>query len=251
MTLQVNRTRIACAMLLCAAIPGMIAAAPVTATFSNTSPITINHTGPATPSASTISVSGLRGDASQVVVTLSGVSHSYPDDIEVLLLAPTGQKIKLMSDAGGSADLNGVSLSFSADALSHLPESSIIYPGTYLPTDTSENDFLPTASSAPVPPYTLDMSSLSGPSSALNGTWMLYVADDQPGDGGTIAGGWTLSITTGGGFDGCAAEGYSGSQYALCRQICEADRSGANANSFNGLLNAWTRQFQTAPRCRD
>jgi hypothetical protein len=85
----------------------------------------------------------------------------------------------------------------------------------------------------------------------LNGTWTLYVADDQSGDAGRIAGGWTLSITTSGGFDSCAAEGYNGSQYALCRQICEADRSGANANGLNGLLNAWTRQFGTTPPCRN
>lgn len=247
MRLQSTGLYLAFASFLSVALPGTATAAPATASFSNPAPITINHVGPATPAQSTIDVADLRGTATDVTVTLNGLAHTFPDDIEVLLVAPGGQKVKLMSDVGGSADLTGINLSFNANAAAYLPDSSLIQPGTYLPTDVVEGDPLPAP--APPPPYTISLASLHGPASDLNGTWSLYVADDQAKDGGMIAGGWTLSIATSGGFDGCAAEGYAGSQYALCRQICEADRTGARANGLRGLLEAWDRQFGGTPPC--
>lgn len=254
------RTRIphalACAIAMCLAAAGTASAAEITA--SNTAEIVINPSGAGTVYGSEIAVGALPGDVQGVTVTLHGVHHTYPDDIEVLLVAPNGQKIKLMSDVGGATDLTGVTLSFSANAAARLPDIAAIVSGTYLPSDVVENDPLPDP--APQPAYTLDMTVLNGPASDMQGTWRLYVADDQGGDGGRIAGGWTLAITTAGtvsdtpspdapsaGFDSC--EGYSGSQYALCHQICEADRSGLQG--LNGLLNAWERQFGGTPSCRE
>jgi hypothetical protein len=37
---------------------------------------------------------------SKVVVKLNGLSHSYPDDLDLLLVGPDGQSAMLMSDAG-------------------------------------------------------------------------------------------------------------------------------------------------------
>src|SRR5262249_517789 len=36
-------------------------------------------------------------------VTLRDLSHSWPDDLDILLVAPDGRKVMLMSDAGGGA----------------------------------------------------------------------------------------------------------------------------------------------------
>ena len=37
-----------------------------------------------------------------MTVDLNGVSHTWPDDIDVLLVAPSGESLVLMSDTGGS-----------------------------------------------------------------------------------------------------------------------------------------------------
>ena len=52
--------------------------------------ITINDAGTATPYPSTCVVSGLSGSISDVNVQLAGLSHTYPDDIDMLLVSPGG-----------------------------------------------------------------------------------------------------------------------------------------------------------------
>ena len=106
-------------------------------------------------------------------------------------------------------------------------------------------DLLPAP--APIGPYSLDLTTLQGPGAAQNGTWRLYVSDDARLDSGQIAGGCTLSVTAEG-FESCAAEGYAGSQLALCRQICEVDNP---PQRLNGLLRAWMVQFNSEPPCAD
>src|SRR4051794_9926710 len=72
-----------------------------TSTFSNSATITINDGTTASPYPSTIAVSGVVGAITRVTVKITGYSHAYPDDVAVLLVAPSGKKIKLMSDVGG------------------------------------------------------------------------------------------------------------------------------------------------------
>src|SRR5205823_2927144 len=88
-----------------------------TLNFANTSTITIPATGtgstsgaPANPYPATINVSGFSGNITKVVVSLSNVSHTFPDDIDVLLVGPQGQNLILMSDVGGGTDIVNVSL---------------------------------------------------------------------------------------------------------------------------------------------
>jgi len=64
-------------------------------------PKTIERSSRTTPYPSTISVSGLTGVVGKVTVSLNGLSHSFPDDLDIMLISPTGQKIMLMSDCGG------------------------------------------------------------------------------------------------------------------------------------------------------
>ena len=68
-------------------------------------PITINDAGPASPYPSTCVVSGLSGAINDVNVTFTGLNHTWPDDIDMLLVSPDGQNATIMSDAGGSNDL--------------------------------------------------------------------------------------------------------------------------------------------------
>ncbi|MFM6308461.1 MAG: hypothetical protein ACKPGB_09370, partial [Dolichospermum sp.] len=54
--------------------------------FSNPNPITIPDSGTSTPYPSTINVSGLSGNINSLKVTLTNLSHTWPDDIDVLLV---------------------------------------------------------------------------------------------------------------------------------------------------------------------
>jgi len=124
-------------------------------------------------------------------VTLKGLSHTWPDDLDVLLVGPGGQKVLLMSDAGAGNDINNVTLTFDDAAASNLPDNSAIGSGTYKPTDFVTGDTFP--SPAPAGPYGTALSVFNGLNP--NGTWSLYVLDDEAGDSGSIAGGWSLDFT--------------------------------------------------------
>lgn len=163
-----------------------------TTTFGGGPAMTIPAQGAATPYPSTITVAGLSGVINQLSVTLSNVSHTFPSDIDALLVGPQGQRVILMSDAGGGNALNGVRLVFADSGATLLPEFNPIASGTYKPTEYDSRDVFP--SPAPAAPYANTMSAFSG--TDPNGIWSLFVVDDANGDAGAIAGGWSLQIET-------------------------------------------------------
>jgi Tol biopolymer transport system component/subtilisin-like proprotein convertase family protein len=167
----------------------------LTTNSSNPTSITIPSSGAGTPYGSTINVSGVNGTISQLRVTLSNLSHTYPDDLDVLLVGPGGQRLLLLSDAGGSARVSNVTLTFSDAATVALPDSGLISSGTYRPTNYDTSDAFP--SPAPTGPYGSTLSLFNGTNP--NGAWKLYVVDDAGSDTGAIAGGWSLSLETNGG----------------------------------------------------
>ena len=75
-------------------------------TFTNTTSIAVpatgsaNQTGPASPYPSTIAVSGLSGAVSKVTVTLANLTHSTLNDVDAMLVSPTGQNLVFLSDIG-------------------------------------------------------------------------------------------------------------------------------------------------------
>jgi subtilisin-like proprotein convertase family protein len=99
------------------------ATAALAAEFSNSTPITINDFGEASPYPAEVTVSGLASKIEDLNVTLDGLSHSYPDDLDVLLVGPGGQKVLLMSDVGGAAAVTDVTLTFDDEAAQHLLEN--------------------------------------------------------------------------------------------------------------------------------
>ncbi len=92
-------------------------------TFSNTTSITVPSSGAASPYPSNITVAGLRGTVSKVTVTLRNITHTFPGDMDVLLVGPTGVKLVLMSDAIGSNDLTGATFTFDSAAAIPLAAS--------------------------------------------------------------------------------------------------------------------------------
>ena len=154
------------------------------AAFSNSTAIVINDLSSATPYPSVITVSNLNGLVTAATVTLTNLSHTYPRDIDALLVSPTGQKTFLMARCGSSFPLNNVTLTFDDAATNVLPSSAQIISGTYRPTSYA---FFPPQFPAPpppfltnatAPPYATNLSVFNGTSP--NGAWALYVYDDQP-----------------------------------------------------------------------
>ncbi len=109
-----------------------------TASFANPAAIIIPASGTmgiASPYPSTINVSGLAGLVTKATVTLTNLNHTWPSDIDALLVSPTGQKSYLMAKCGSSFTINNVTLTFDDAATnSPLPHFSQIVSGTNRPT---------------------------------------------------------------------------------------------------------------------
>ena len=182
-----------------------------TQTFSNPAVITIPATGdgaatgaPATPYPSTITVSGVPNPAQKVTVTFSNMNHTFPADVDALLVSPTGQKFIVMSDVIGGTDWTGQTYTFDDAAAALLPSSGTPpASGTFKPTNYTTGDLFPAP--APAAPYltpaTAGTDTLTSAFTGVaggdpNGTWSLYVVDDAAVDVGNFNGGWSISFIT-------------------------------------------------------
>jgi subtilisin-like proprotein convertase family protein len=178
---------------------------PVTQTFSNAAPIVINDATTATPYPSNITVSGLSGTVSKVTMTLTGLNHTFPSDVDMLLVNPTGRKFIVLSDVIGGTDWVNINYTLDDAAAGFVAGSGTPVSGTFKPTNftTCQDAF---AAPAPAGTY-LSPGAATGTqcgtetmATAFNGTnpngaWALYVVDDAGTDVGTVSGGWSLAIT--------------------------------------------------------
>ncbi len=181
-----------------------VAGAPQT--FSNATTIIINDLSTATPYPSNIAVSGVVGTVGKVTVTLNQLNHTFPNDVDVLLVGPTGNKFILMSDVIGGTDWVNTNYTFDDAGAAFIPISAAPVAGTFKPTNyTICQD--PFTATAPAGPY-LSPGGITGQTQCgtntlttafagtnPNGTWSLYVVDDVGTDTGQITGGWSLTIT--------------------------------------------------------
>ena len=159
--------------------------------FSNTAAITIRDNNTANPYPSVITVSGVKGVITKVKVTLNNVTHHYPDDIEVLLVSPSGQSTILMADAGGNGALDNTTITFDDAASTAIPDGALITSTSYRPAKYAFVNF---PADAPSAPYSAALSTFTN--STANGDWKLYVQDDLDQDAGSIASGWSLAISS-------------------------------------------------------
>ncbi|HWD90880.1 MAG TPA: hypothetical protein VG938_00895 [Verrucomicrobiae bacterium] len=192
-------------LLTATLLVGIASASAATATFSNTNTIVINDSDSpptvATPYPSTNLVTGLDGTLiTKVTVSLFGFAHTFPSDVDIVLVGPQGQNAIVFSNVGGQATkipVTNIDLTLDDDAGASLPTDSELVSGTFKPTQGFASAF-PFDFPAPAP-KTAD---LMGPflanfqNTEPNGTWNLYIVDDNGGDSGVITGGWSLTITT-------------------------------------------------------
>jgi subtilisin-like proprotein convertase family protein len=173
-----------------------------TRTFSNGNIIRIPENqisggtgGKAGPYPSTITVRGFKS-VTDVNVTIRFANHTHPDDLDVLLVGPTGSSAILWSDAGGTNEITGTTLTLDEEAQVFLPDSGQIRDQSYKTSNYQVGD-------DNWPEVTESGNKLLSTFNGTNpkGQWKLYVYDDtqQPDMGnrtgaGTFANGWALEI---------------------------------------------------------
>ncbi len=155
--------------------------------FSNAAPIAVPDVNQATPS--TIFVDGFNTPLADVNVTLAGLTHAQVNDLDIVLVGPQGQSALLVSDVGSSA--NNVTLALDDQAPVQINSAGPMTTGTFQPTNFQTPDsFTPPAPASPKGSRLAVFNSTDP-----NGPWTLYIRDDSVGNTGTLAGGWSMSIT--------------------------------------------------------
>jgi len=155
-------------------------------------------------------ISATAAPITTMTVDLNGVSHTWPDDIDVLLVAPSGESLVLMSDTGGSTDVVDVNINLDDAAAIALPDSTVIASGSYRPTNVglSTTEFPapapPSPWGQPAPAGTDTLTSIFGGVDPI-GTWSLFVADGFNADGGNMDE-WCLNIEPAG-ITSCNSDG--------------------------------------------
>jgi len=174
------------------------ALASTTTTFSNGTAFTIPSSGNASLYPSAITSSGMTGVITDVDVTITGLNHTWPDDVDLLLQGPGGA-LALRSDAGSLTDLVNVTYTVDDQAAALFQDSALDPSGSYRPTNYGTGDNFP----APGPGTTYSNPATAGAATLAsvftgqspNGTWNLYVVDDSSGDSGSVSGGWSVTIS--------------------------------------------------------
>jgi hypothetical protein len=129
-------------------------------------------------------------------VTLN-ISHTYASDVDIVLVAPSGEAVMLLSDVGGDGGIwNNARIVLDDCAPRSLRNVMGTPSGRYRPSDVYANasggagDALPAP--APAGSYGKHLSNFNWASP--NGDWKLYVSDDFGAEqGGTISS-WSLTI---------------------------------------------------------
>ncbi len=163
--------------------------------FTNTSSVLIPEGQPGAssglgqPYPSGVDASGLYGNTSKVTAGIR-LTHSFPEDVDLLLVGPAGQRLILMSEAGGNFPVSNAFLTFDDAAPTLLPNDSQITSGGYKPTNYgSTTEPFP---AAPGPPFATTLAAFNGANP--NGQWRLFALDNENGDVGRLDG-WRVSIS--------------------------------------------------------
>lgn len=184
--------------------------------FRNTNAIQILQGTASNPYPSNIVVSGATTNTFRVRVTLYDFYHDQPDNVDVLLVGPNGAKYVLMGDVGGNLAVPGppnavgVTLTLADYPATTLPDAGPLATGIYKPTTCEPVSNFP--SPAPAGPYVEPGCLVARPNAqtlygnfantTANGTWSLYVRDDNGLARplapeiirGEVSGGWGIEL---------------------------------------------------------
>ena len=126
-----------------------------------------------------------------VNVAVGGVYHSFPDDLDLLLVGPQGQTVVLMSDACGGTDVNNIVWGWDDESAAMADSGPCTNGNSFRPTDVA--DGADTWATAPAGPYGSDLSvfDFTNP----NGSWRVFAVDDAAGDEGFMTTEVQISLT--------------------------------------------------------
>jgi hypothetical protein len=151
--------------------------------------------GPASRYPATIDVLGQPTNLNSVAVTMWGLDHTRTADLNLLLLSPSGKRVILMSNVGGTNGVSGAILTFVQGWSPPLQPGAIpsgqhsYYGPSNYGQKTPQVPF-----GLPAGAYSSNLNDLQGDDP--NGLWKLYIYDDvQPGGIGQITGSWSLDFT--------------------------------------------------------
>ncbi len=175
----------------------LLVAAPASATtqsFANQGQIKIpasGDIGAATPYPSSVVVSGMPGPITDVNVTLHGVGHTFPNDIGVLLVSPSGDTVNVMRGNCGLVDIEDFTWILDQQASTPMPGDSCPE-FVYRPNAFNLDD--PWPAPAPPGPHATALSAFDG--TDPNGEWRLFVQDDSSDRVGFFTNRFQLQIDT-------------------------------------------------------
>jgi hypothetical protein len=173
----------------------------ITKTVSSTAPISVpgaGTSGPASLYPSTIDVTAFdkfkKAQVKDVNLTLLNLTHTFPDNIDVMLVLGNRQAT-VMSDVGGGTDASNLTLTLDDQATTALPDTTALSSGAFQPANFigqgEVGDVFPAA--APAQNGAVALSTFNGANPG--GQWQLFVNDDFNASSGSLAGGWSLQIT--------------------------------------------------------
>lgn len=191
-------------------LAGLVVATPASAAtggYGNPAPITITDdggytygsqdtdivlgspTGAGSSYPSTIAVEAPAGTTLNYVGVSMSIQHENMDDVDLLLVAPNGQAVTLLSDAGGDNAYDG-SLYFNRYYDTYPDSDPLNTYGSPVDWDTTAGDTDTFPAPAPAP-SAVDLEAFDG--GPVAGTWSLYAVDDSDGNVGVISD-WSLDL---------------------------------------------------------
>ncbi|HVG18230.1 MAG TPA: hypothetical protein VNI02_04195, partial [Blastocatellia bacterium] len=177
-------------------VPVSTPCASRSASFISTEAIRVSDT-PASPKLEplVINVPDLKGArVTKVTVTLNGLRHPNPDNLDLMLVGPQGQNAVIMSDVGGTNAADDLTITLDDTVPTLLPDAGpLVNNSTYKPTNVLDGS-VDYSNGAPVPLGGDALSIFKGTNP--KGAWKLYVMDDSGVAAGSLGGGWGLSLTT-------------------------------------------------------
>ena len=105
-----------------------------TRVFSNATTIVINDNTNASPYPSVINVSGIGVSLVKSTVTLNRLTHTYPADVDALVVSPSGTNTLIIANAGSGLAVTNIILTFDDGVTNSLPQGNRLTTSTNKPT---------------------------------------------------------------------------------------------------------------------
>jgi len=177
---------------------------PSAGQFCNATPLSFPNivNAPGAPYPTRIQVGGMGGTLQKVTISLNGLTHSFPDDIDMMVTGPNGNSLIAFSDVGGGSAVSALNIILDSTAGTVLPDGTTLASGAFRPADflVGSDTF-----AAPAPVTNVASASavtLSGAfnNSDPNGIWTLWTTNDSAGSfsgpvAGSLSGGWCVNVT--------------------------------------------------------